>query len=492
MAKPSKIPDPVKKPNQNNLLRPALIDTTTSTVSPITPDDAPIAEIKESETSFAHGMPIHTRKSKDNINNDQHDNNHNDGDEVELRSRLTNIHLCHHDYKSYSSDHNQTFDDIKEVKQDHIENDPMANIFRQKGYKYLNKMRDTLQGSLYKAQRVKDGLMCAIKVTSKELHNSRTSEQDGMSIIVEENIILESIILHHLTVANTPISSDYIVGFIDFFEDDSNYYLVMEYVEGMTLRDFTNKCHKMMQMKQLNLREYKKICKFIFWQISANISWLHNDMNLAHLDLNMDNIMIENGTFIKNEDDSISINPDLNVKLIDFGLSEIFNTKTDINDDNNNPFSCSKHGMTNNQTYVAPKVFDGDVYDAKCADMWSLGIILFTMCVGREPYQYPNDKTDAGYWSLKNENIGDFQSYLKMSHLTQFLNDSLISLILGLLDFNDSNRFNIKQVLESDYLLAYWRRYQTKITEKSQLQKMANYLQRDKMKDFPYYKMNRH
>mmetsp|Transcript_15969 Transcript_15969/g.14334 ORF Transcript_15969/g.14334 Transcript_15969/m.14334 type:complete len:206 (-) Transcript_15969:805-1422(-) len=205
----------------------------------------------------------------------------------------------------------------------------------------------------------------------------------------------------------------------------------------------------------------------------------------------MDNIMIENGTFIKNEDDSISINPDLNVKLIDFGLSEMFNIKSN-NDNNNNPFSCSKHGMTQNQTYCAPKVFDGDVYDGRCADMWSLGIILFTMCVGNEPYQYPNDKTDAGYWSLKNENIGDFESYLEMSHLTQFLNDSLISLILGLLNFNDSNRFTIKQVLESDYLLAYWRRYQTKITEKSQLQKMANYLQRDKMKDFPFYKVNRY
>lgn len=455
MAKPSEMPAPVKKPDQNNLLRPAFIDTTTYDLSPITPDDAILIN--------------------DNYNNINNDNNNDE------------IKPCDHDWKSYSSDNqqlmNESLDETKELKQEYTEIDSkMINIFNKKGFKLINKIRSTLQGSLYKAKRNKDGLMCAVKATSKDLHNSRTSEQDGVSIIVEENIILESIILHHLTVANTPISKDYIAKFIDFFEDETNYYLVMEYVNGVTLRDFTNKCHKMIQLKQLKLSQYKKICKYILWQIASVLYWLHNDIGCCHLDLNMDNIMIENGTFIKDDNDSIIINQDINIVLIDFGLSEVFN---------DNQFLCGKHGMTNNQTYVAPKVFNDDIYDGRAADIWSLGIILFTMSVGIEPYKFPNDKTDAGYKSLKNSNIGQFQSYLEMTNKSMFVNNSMISLLLGVLDFNDSNRFNIKQVLESDYLLSYWQKYQSRITEKSQLQKMQNYLLRDKMKDFPYYKMNR-
>ena len=79
-----------------------------------------------------------------------------------------------------------------------------------------------------------------------------------------------------------------------------------------------------------------------------------------------------------------------------------------------------------------------------------------------------------------------------MIHQYKFLNNSLLSLILGLLNFDDSARFNIKQVLQSNYLSLYWRKYKTKITQKSQLQRKANYLQKDKMKEFPYYKMSRH
>ena len=353
---------------QTNLLRPTLADAT-------------------SVASLATEMPIGTRQSQNNENHNHNDNNNQDDIKVELRSRLTHIHL-NDDHKLID----ESFDDIKETKLDSELGEIL--VMKQKGYKLLHKMRNTLQGAMYKAQRIKDGLICAIKATSKVLHGSRTSEQDGMSIIVEENILLEAIILHHLTVANTSVSGDYIVQFIDFFEDESNYYLIMEYVNGVTLRDFTKKCHQMIQTKKLKLNHYKKICKYIFWQICCNINWLHNDINCAHLDLNMDNIMIENGTFIKNEeDDTISINPDINAKLIDFGLSEIFN----VNINSDSPFLCSKHGMTNNQTYVSPKVFDGDVYDGRCADMWSLGIILFTLCVGTEPYTYPNDKTDAGY-----------------------------------------------------------------------------------------------
>ena len=531
--------------NKHNKNRPFLLDVSSIDLSPITPD-TPIVQsfarlplISRASNKMVVTTIVNNENNNDN-NNDNNNNNNNekifnvDQDDVELHTGST---LCDQDWKSYSSHNNDNNSLNKQshhklsddTKLDDIENNNddynilIAALFNDKGYKLVKKMRNTLQGEMFGATRVKDNLSVAIKRTPKSSHEQRTSQQDGMSIIVEENIILESIILHHLTVANSSISNDYIVKFIDFFETEKDYYLVMEYVNGITLRNYIKKCHQLIQSEKLNLKEYKKICKYMFWQIAANIHWLHHDMSCCHLDLNLDNIMVENGNFIENDDGLVTINPHINCKLVDFGLSEIFKThpysnknnnnnnnnnnnyhnnrdndenkndanKENINNNKDNPFLCSKHGMTHNQAHTSPKVFDGEVYDARCADMWSLGIILFTLCVGVEPYKFPNNKLDRGYWALQSTNINDFQSYLQMNDYGKYLNDSLFILITGLLTINDSKRLSIEQVVESQYLQTYYRRYKDRIIEKSQIQKMANYLQRQKMKDFPYYTMNR-
>ena len=71
--------------------------------------------------------------------------------------------------------------------------------------------------------------------------------------------------LQYLTVKNKPIGS-YIAKFIDFFEDEDNYYLVTEY-GGINLSNFSEMAHEYIKDGRLSLKEWKKIVRFIAWYV---------------------------------------------------------------------------------------------------------------------------------------------------------------------------------------------------------------------------------
>ena len=148
-------------------------------------------------------------------------------------------------------------------------------VFSKHGYTKKRAICDTLQGTIYHVE--KNGIEYAIKRTSKELHlkHEAREDEDGMNLVVEEDIIKEAKILRYLTVTNTPIGG-YIVKYIDFFESDTEHYLVMEYAGDMNLAEFTETAHIYMQQKKLSLKDYKKMLKFVSWQIAVTLSWFVN------------------------------------------------------------------------------------------------------------------------------------------------------------------------------------------------------------------------
>ena len=171
----------------------------------------------------------------------------------------------------------------------------------QHGYTRIRKICDTLQGELIEAEVKSDENnsakkrtissdhkenvngpkqieRVAIKRTRKELFREKIAEYDGMTFCVEENIVKEALILHHLTIDNRS-TANYVVRFVEFFESDEHFYLVMEYIEGCNLLQFVEKAHEYINKGQLKVKEYHKIVKYIFWQLSAVLYWLHNDMS---------------------------------------------------------------------------------------------------------------------------------------------------------------------------------------------------------------------
>ena len=81
---------------------------------------------------------------------------------------------------------------------------------------------------------------------------------------------------------------------------------------------------------------------------------------IAHRDLKLENILLVN---------------DKMIKVADFGLSN------KIKDGESLLTSC---GSPN---YAAPEVIDGTPYDAMQADVWSCGVILYSLLVGTLPFE---------------------------------------------------------------------------------------------------------
>ena len=142
-----------------------------------------------------------------------------------------------------------------------------------------------------------------------------------------------------------------IVKYFETYEDDHFIHIVMEYIPGDNLfKVITNK-------KYFKFTE-KEICQIMTCLLKAVLFLHHN--NIVHRDIKPENILF-------------SVPGDFNaLKIIDFGLSIQKNAKND-------------NRRVGTPYYMAPEMIHGNfVYES---DMWSIGVILFVMVTGKQPFR---------------------------------------------------------------------------------------------------------
>jgi len=102
-------------------------------------------------------------------------------------------------------------------------------------------------------------------------------------------------------------------------------------------------------------------CKY-FQQLIGAISHMHQ-LGIAHRDIKPPNILLDGEN---------------NLKLIDFGLGIFYEGKELLNTPCGSPI------------YSPPELLSGKPYSGELADVWSCGVTLFNMLVGRLPFDSDN------------------------------------------------------------------------------------------------------
>ena len=110
--------------------------------------------------------------------------------------------------------------------------------------------------------------------------------------------------------------------------------------------------------RNVKLKE-KYVSKFIT-QLLHCLQYLHNSKLVVHRDLKLGNLFLDN---------------QLNIKIGDFGLSAV------IKDGEKRKTVC---GTPN---YIAPEVLEGRAGHSYEVDIWSLGVIIYTLIIGKPPFE---------------------------------------------------------------------------------------------------------
>lgn len=107
------------------------------------------------------------------------------------------------------------------------------------------------------------------------------------------------------------------------------------------------------------------VCRRFFKQITEAFDYLH-ERGIAHRDIKLDNILIEDKTFM--------------IKIIDFGFAAfcVDNQKLKI--------------FCGTPSYMAPELVRKSEYDGRQVDMWALGVLLYALLSGTFPFRGQNEK----------------------------------------------------------------------------------------------------
>ncbi|MCJ7483478.1 MAG: protein kinase [Thermodesulfovibrionales bacterium] len=236
-------------------------------------------------------------------------------------------------------------------------------------YRILEKLGEGGMGVVYKAEDTKLKRTVALKFLPSHLTKNDT---DKARFLHEAQV---AAVLNHNNVCTIH----------EIHDEGENPFIVMEYVEGKTLRDIIasigakhsgDDIGKSDRIRPGNASPLKILDVIDYSiQIAEALKAAHKK-SIVHRDIKSENIMVtETGQ----------------VKVMDFGLAKLAG-----------PSQLTKTGTTlGTVSYMSPEQARGEEVDHR-TDIWSLGVILYEMLTGQLPFK--GEYEQAVIYSILNEN----------------------------------------------------------------------------------------
>ena len=276
----------------------------------------------------------------------------------------------------------------KEIKEKKDSNNNLENNYE--NLEYSKKIGDYIlfdqigMGTFSKVTRAFH-LITEQTVAVKILDKEKIEDEIDIERIIREIEILKSI--HHPNIAQM----------YETYSTIHNFYLMMEYVAGGDLFDY---------ITSHNYLSEKKSCYF-FRQIISVLEYLIS-LGISHRDIKPENILL-------NEEHT-------QIKFIDFGLSNYCNQNELL------------HSSCGSPCYASPEMLSGKSYRGTTTDLWSAGIVLYSMLVGALPFD--DQELHKLYEQIK---VGKF-------YIPSTLSLEAIDLLKRILEVDPKKRINIEGV----------------------------------------------
>ncbi|KAK2581919.1 hypothetical protein KPH14_002374 [Odynerus spinipes] len=223
--------------------------------------------------------------------------------------------------------------------------------------------------SVYRARCLRNGMEVAIKMIDKKLMQAA-----GMVGRVRQEVAIHSRLKHPA-----------ILEVYTFFEDSNYVYLVLELCHNGELQRYL----KMQGSRALPEQQAGRIIR----QVVQGLLYLHS-YQILHRDMSLSNLLLTK---------------DMQVKIADFGLATRL-TRPD-----------EKHlTMCGTPNYISPEVATRSSHGLE-ADVWSLGCMLYTLLVGKPPFD-----TDAVKSTLTRVVMADYVMPPNLSNNAKDLIDKLL------------------------------------------------------------------
>lgn len=208
----------------------------------------------------------------------------------------------------------------------------MSNIIRIGSYRLGKTLGKGSFGKVKLAEHELTGHKVAVKILNRQ--KIKSSQMDRK---IRREIKILKLFRH-----------PHIIRLYEVIETPTDIFMVMEYVSGGELFDY------IVSHGRLSEEDARRF----FQQIISGVEYCHNFM-VVHRDLKPENLLLDS---------------DLNVKIADFGLSNIME---------DGDFLKTSCGSPN---YAAPEVISGKLYAGPEVDVWSCGVILYALLCGRLPF----------------------------------------------------------------------------------------------------------